>query len=46
MQLVLAGIKTHPRDGFVWTSHSLRKGATTAAYAIGVNMQKMKFFGG
>jgi hypothetical protein len=39
-------IKINPPDGFAWTSHSLQKGATTTAYAIRVNMQKVKFFGG
>eukprot|EP00873_Tetraselmis_striata_P021078 jgi/Tetstr1/441342/TSEL_029593.t1 len=29
--------------GFAWTSHSLRKGATTAAYVTGVMMQKIKY---
>eukprot|EP00873_Tetraselmis_striata_P038229 jgi/Tetstr1/458493/TSEL_044899.t1 len=29
-------LEEHPPPGFVWTSHSLRKGAATAAYAIGV----------
>eukprot|EP00873_Tetraselmis_striata_P043531 jgi/Tetstr1/463795/TSEL_008610.t1 len=33
-------------EGFAWTSHSLRKGATTATYVIGVTMQKIKYFGG
>jgi hypothetical protein len=46
MQLVLTDIKVNPKAGFACTSDSLRKGATTAAYAIGVNMQKMKFFSG
>jgi hypothetical protein len=42
MQLVLKDIKVNRPDGFPWTSVSLRKVATTATYAIGVNMQKMK----
>jgi hypothetical protein len=46
MDIVLADIKLNPRDGFAWTSHSLRKGPTTAAYAIGVNMHQIRFFGG
>jgi hypothetical protein len=46
MCLVLKDIKVNPPFGFTWTSHSLRKGASTIAYAIGVNMQKIKFFGG
>eukprot|EP00873_Tetraselmis_striata_P009293 jgi/Tetstr1/429557/TSEL_019457.t1 len=36
-----------PRQaGFAWTSHSLRKGGTTAAYVIGMMMQKIQYFGG
>lgn len=34
-----------PPDGFKWTSHSLRKGAATAAYAINVPLLKIKFMG-
>jgi hypothetical protein len=37
--VVLRDIKANPREGFAWTSHSLRKRATTAVYAIRVNMQ-------
>eukprot|EP00873_Tetraselmis_striata_P015665 jgi/Tetstr1/435929/TSEL_024811.t1 len=39
-------LEEHPPLGFVWTSHSLRKGAATAAYAIGAVLQKIKHFGG
>jgi hypothetical protein len=46
MQLVHKDIEAKTRDDFAWTSHSLRKGATTAAHAIGVTMQKIKLFGG
>jgi hypothetical protein len=46
MQLVLTDIKITPPDGVAWMSHSLRKDATTAAYAIGVNMHNIKFLGG
>jgi hypothetical protein len=31
---------------FSWTSRSLRKGAATAAYNVGVTLQKIKYFGG
>jgi hypothetical protein len=31
MQLVLTDIEVKPIYGIAWTSHSLRKGATTAA---------------
>eukprot|EP00873_Tetraselmis_striata_P015760 jgi/Tetstr1/436024/TSEL_024903.t1 len=46
LQLVAHMLEEHPPPGFVWTSHSLRKGAATAAYAIGVVLQKIKHFGG
>eukprot|EP00873_Tetraselmis_striata_P029386 jgi/Tetstr1/449650/TSEL_036718.t1 len=46
LQLVAHMLEEHPPPGFVWTSHSLRKGAATAAYAIGVVLQKIKHSGG
>jgi hypothetical protein len=46
LQRVLRAVHEQPPDGFAWTSHSLRKGATTATYNIGTPMQKIKFFGG
>eukprot|EP00873_Tetraselmis_striata_P000837 jgi/Tetstr1/421101/TSEL_012145.t1 len=46
IKLVAHMLEEHPPPGFVWTSHSLRKGAATAAYAVGVVMQKIKHFGG
>eukprot|EP00873_Tetraselmis_striata_P006694 jgi/Tetstr1/426958/TSEL_017171.t1 len=45
LQLVAHMLEEHPPPGFVWTSHFLRKGAATAAYAIGVVLQKIKHFG-
>lgn len=35
-----------PPAGFQWTSHSLRKGAASAAYAIGVVLSTIRFMGG
>jgi hypothetical protein len=47
LQLVLRAVHEHPPGGFAWTSHSLRKGATTTTYGIGTPMQKIKvLFGG
>eukprot|EP00873_Tetraselmis_striata_P044569 jgi/Tetstr1/464833/TSEL_009572.t1 len=46
LQLVAHMLDEHPPPGFVWTSHSLRKGAATAAYAIGAVLQRIKHFGG
>eukprot|EP00873_Tetraselmis_striata_P020949 jgi/Tetstr1/441213/TSEL_029469.t1 len=46
LQLVLTAVHEAPPARFAWTSHSLRKGDTTAAYVIGVTMQKIKYFGG
>jgi hypothetical protein len=43
MQLVSMDMKIKPPNGFVLTSHSLRKGATTIAHAIEVPMQKIIF---
>ena len=40
-----AAIGLAPPDGFSWTSHSLRKGAATAAYAVGVPLLKIKYCG-
>jgi hypothetical protein len=46
LQRIVRAVHEQPPDGFVWTLHSLRKGAPTAAYIIGTPMQKIKFFGG
>ena len=35
-----------PPEGFKWTSHSLRKGAASAAYAIKVPLADIKYAGG
>jgi hypothetical protein len=35
-----------PPDGFSWTSHSLRKGAASAAYAIGARLTDIRYAGG
>eukprot|EP00873_Tetraselmis_striata_P001415 jgi/Tetstr1/421679/TSEL_012618.t1 len=43
-KLVAHMLEEHPPPGFLWTSHSLRKGAATAAYAIGVLLLKIKHF--
>jgi hypothetical protein len=45
-QLVFTDIKLNSPNGFAWASHSIRIGATTDAYTIGVNMEKIKFSGG
>jgi hypothetical protein len=39
-------MRERPPEGFSWTSHSLRKGTTTAAYNVGVTLRKIKYFGG
>eukprot|EP00873_Tetraselmis_striata_P035731 jgi/Tetstr1/455995/TSEL_042773.t1 len=46
LQLVAHKLEEYPPPGFVWTSHSLPKAAATAAYTIGVVLQKIKHFGG
>ena len=35
-----------PPAGFAWTSHSLRKGAASAAYAIGARLTDIRYAGG
>jgi hypothetical protein len=35
-----------PPDGFCYIVHSFRKGTTTAAYNVGVMLQKIRYFGG
>jgi hypothetical protein len=35
-----------PPEGFSWTSHSLRKGAASAAHAIGARLTDIRFAGG
>ncbi len=37
---------TNPRLGFCWPSHSLRKGAASAAYAINVRLNDIRYAGG
>jgi hypothetical protein len=39
-------MRERPREGFSWTSHSLRKGTPTTAYIVGVKLQEIKYFGG
>ena len=36
----------HPPEGFRWTSHSLRKGAVSAANAIGVRLTDIRYVSG
>jgi hypothetical protein len=45
-RVLIRVIHEQPPDGFVWTSHSLRKGEANTAYNIGTPMQKIKFFCG
>ena len=35
-----------PPEGFTWTSHNLRKGAASAAHAIGARLTDIRFAGG
>jgi hypothetical protein len=43
---VTSAMQERPPNGFSWTSHSLRKGVATAAYNVGVTLQKIKHFCG
>jgi hypothetical protein len=46
MALALRGIYTTARARFKWTSHSLRKGADSAASCIGGPLPVIKYMGG
>ena len=35
-----------PPAGFAWTSHNIRKGAPSAAYAIGARLMDIRYAGG
>ena len=39
-------VDCHPPEGFSWTSHSLRKGAASAANAIGARLTDIRYAGG
>ncbi len=39
-------VECHPPDGFSWTSHNLRKGAASAANAIGARLTDIRYIGG
>jgi hypothetical protein len=43
---VTSAMRERALEGFSWTSHSLRKGAMTAAYNVGVTLQKIRYFCG
>ena len=46
LQLALQCVNAVPPSGESWTSHSLRKGAASAAAAIGVVLDRICHFGG
>ena len=39
-------VQCHPPEGFSWTTHNLRKGAASAANAIGVRLTDIRYVGG
>ena len=39
-------VRCSPPQGFSWTSHSLRKGAASAANAIGARLDDVRYMGG
>jgi hypothetical protein len=43
---VTSALRERLAEGFLWTSHSLRKGAATPAYTVIVTRHKIKYFGG
>lgn len=46
LQTAYTAVGASPPPGFKWTSHSLRKGAASAASCIGAPMPVIKFMGG
>jgi hypothetical protein len=46
MASALAAVGAAPPPGYTWTSHSLRKGAASAARAIRVTLDVIRYFGG
>ena len=46
MASALAAVGATPPPGYTWTSHSLRKGAASAARAIRVTLDVIRYFGG
>ena len=46
LQLAYESCGLHPPEGFAWLSHSLRKGAASAAHAIQVILTVIRFMGG
>ena len=45
LQQVLSHLGAQPPAGFKWTGHSLRKGAASAAAAVGVPLHVIAFYG-
>jgi hypothetical protein len=43
---ITTALHERPPSGFSRTSHSLRKGAATVAYNVGVTLYKIEYFGG
>jgi hypothetical protein len=46
MKSALDAVGAAPPPGYTWTSHSLRKGAASAARAIRVTLDVIRYFGG
>ena len=46
LHMAYAAAGFSPPPGFNWTSHSLRKGAASAANAIKVSLSDIRYFGG
>jgi hypothetical protein len=46
LTLALLAVNTSAPAGFKWTSHSLRKGAASAASCIGAPLPEIKYMGG
>lgn len=46
LQASSQAVSQAPPPGFAWESHSLRKGAASAAFAIGARLEKIRYMGG
>jgi hypothetical protein len=46
LKRLLDALKVTPPEGYTYSSHSLRSGAASAAFAIGVNIIRICYCGG
>jgi hypothetical protein len=46
LRAAYTAVNHQPPPGFSWTSHSLRKGAASASYALGARLTSIRYMGG